>query len=572
MSGVARTLALVAVIAALVLSAAPATASAGVGATVCSVAGWLSGVAGKVCTVASHAGSILAAGKKLAGGHVGGAIGALTGSASKTVARVAGVAAITAGVIAGAQYALKRTVKAVGTSTDPNLGAVWFSSSYWRMAAVSALLTVPFLFAAAIQAMLRSDLTLLLRSAFGYLPLGMLAVGVAAPLTALLLAGSDEMSSIVASASGHAGAGFLGRVGALGGLISGVGGGAFVSFFIALFTIAAAITLWLELLIRQAAVYVIVLMLPLFFAAMVWPARRIWVVRSVELLVALILSKFAIVAVLGLGAAALGHTLIPGIGSFLAGTTLVLLAAFSPWAMLRLLPLHELAGAAAGGLRPHAAQPPQVAASRAEGATDATEDAAGESAGQDGGARDAASEDVAAGLPARLLTFMRRDGMGGGDTSERGDASEGGGAAERGAMTEGHATTEGGRADPSPVDRPRAASPTGGSGPADSGPAAPAPAPAAAGPGASTPAPSGPVASDPPATAVPVPETDAFGSTVRDGELPAVFQNMSLDADALHLGPPMPNGAEAPEAGPPPLPAPPAPAPPAPAAPEDGLE
>ena len=151
------------------------------------------------------------------------------------------------------------------------------------------------------------------------------------------------------------------------GLISGAGGGAFVSFFIALFTIAAAITLWLELLIRQAAVYVIVLMLPLFFAAMVWPARRIWVVRSVELLVALILSKFAIVAVLGLGGAALGHTLIPGIGSFLAGTTLVLLAAFSPWAMLRLLPLHELAGAAAGGLRPHAAQPPQVAASRADG-------------------------------------------------------------------------------------------------------------------------------------------------------------------------------------------------------------
>ncbi len=430
MSGGARTLALVAVIAALVLSAAPATASAGVGATVCSLAGWLSGVAGKVCTVASNAGRVLDAGKKLAGGHVGGALGALTGSASKTVARAAGIAAITAGVIAGAQYALRLTVKAVGASTNPNLGAVWFSSTYWRMAAVAALLTVPFLFAAAIQAMLRSDLTLLLRSAFGYLPLGLLAVGVAAPLTALLLAGSDEMSSIVSSASGHAGAAFLGRVGALGGLISGASGSAFVSFFIALFTIAAAITLWLELLIRQAAVYVIVLMLPLFFAAMVWPARRIWAVRAVELLVALILSKFAIVAVLGLGAAALGHALIPGVGSFLAGTTLVLLAAFSPWAMLRLLPLHELAAAAAGGLRPHAGQPPQVAGSRADGATDATEDAGGERAGQDGAARDAASEDVAARLPARLLTFMRRDGMGGG-AAENGGAAQDGAAARR---------------------------------------------------------------------------------------------------------------------------------------------
>ena len=117
---------------------------------------------------------------------------------------------------------------------------------------------------------------------------------------------------------------------------------------------------------------------------MVWPARRIWAARAVELLVALILSKFAIVAVLGLGGAALGHAFIPGIGSFLAGTTLVLLAAFSPWAMLRLLPLHELAGAAAGGLRPHAMHPSQAADSRAQEATDATEDVASRAGGRPG--------------------------------------------------------------------------------------------------------------------------------------------------------------------------------------------
>ncbi|HEX3975727.1 MAG TPA: hypothetical protein VHW96_05650 [Solirubrobacteraceae bacterium] len=525
MSGAARTLALVAVIAACVLSATPATASAGVGATVCSVAGWFSGAAGKVCSVASDPGRVLNAGKKLAGGHVGGAIGALTGSASKTVARAAGIAAITAGVIGGAQLALKLTVKAVGAWTNPNLEAVWFSSSYWRMAAVSALLTVPFLFAAAIQAMLRSDLTLLLRSAFGYLPLGLLAVGVAAPVTALLLAGSDEMSSIVASASGHAGASFLDRVGSLGGLISGASGTAFVSFFIALFTIAAAVTLWLELLIREAAVYVIVLMLPLFFAAMVWPARRIWAIRAVELLVALILSKFAIVAVLGLGGAALGHTLIPGVGSFLAGTTLVLLAAFSPWAMLRLLPLHELAGAAVGGLRPHATPPPQVTSTRAEGATDATEDAAsGGGAGRDAAGRDAASEDVAARLPARLLTLMRRDGTGA-------EGAEGEDAATTTATTARDA-------DPSPVD----------------------PLPAASHPGASAPASTASGAADQAPAPAPVPETDAFGPTVRHGELPAVFQDMSLDGDVLHLGPPMSNGTEAtPDAGPPALPDLPAP-------------
>ena len=62
------------------------------------------------------------------------------------------------------------------------------------MTAISALLTLPFLCAAAIQALMRSDLAMLARAAFGYLPLAALAIAIAAPLTTLLLAGSDEMS------------------------------------------------------------------------------------------------------------------------------------------------------------------------------------------------------------------------------------------------------------------------------------------------------------------------------------------------------------------------------------------
>ena len=222
---------------------------------------------------------------------------------------------------------------------------------------MAALLTLPFLFAAAIQALLRSDMTLLGRAAFGYLPLGMLAIGVAAPMTMLLLGASDEMSAIVSSASGHADGSFLAHAGVFAGAVGGAALSPFVAFFVALLTVAATLTLWLELLIREAAVYVIVLMLPLFFAALVWPARRVWAIRAVELLVALILSKFAIVAVLALGGAALDHAASFSVTSLLAGLTLVLLAAFSPWALLRLLPLHEMASAAAGGMRAASLQP-----------------------------------------------------------------------------------------------------------------------------------------------------------------------------------------------------------------------
>jgi hypothetical protein len=125
-----------------------------------------------------------------------------------------------------------------------------------------------------------------------------------------------------------------------------------VAFVLGAFTVAAALVLWIELFMREAAVYVVVLMLPLAFAAFVWPARRIWALRAVEVLVALILSKFAIVAVLALGGAAMNASLDQhSIGAWLAGLVLLVLAAFTPWALLRLVPLAELAAGAAGSLR-----------------------------------------------------------------------------------------------------------------------------------------------------------------------------------------------------------------------------
>ena len=90
----------------------------------------------------------------------------------------------------------------------------------------------------------------------------------------LLLAGTDEMSSIVASASAHADSVFLSTTSVTAIAESVATNDPFVTFLAAILTVAATLALWLELLVRNAAVYVIVLMLPLFFAAMVWPARR----------------------------------------------------------------------------------------------------------------------------------------------------------------------------------------------------------------------------------------------------------------------------------------------------------
>jgi hypothetical protein len=321
----------------------------------CSIIGTIGeGWMGKTCKVAAHPKQVVGAVKAIASGKPGKAVSVLVNGAKSNVLSASGaigIAAIVAWAVGGAHFVLSETAKLLGQTTSPELTASWFSSVYWRVAGVAALMTLPFLIAAAIQAVLRSDAALLARAVFGYLPLSFLATGIAAPLAMILLQVTDWMGSWVAGAAGDEGSHFLVESGVALGALGVAAGSPFVTFLIALLTTAGGLILWLELLVREAAVYVVVMMLPLVFAAMVWPARRVWAVRTVEVLVALILAKFAIVSVLALAAAALAHGGGDLIVRSLAGLVLVVLGAFAPWVLLRLLPLAEVASGAIGHVR-----------------------------------------------------------------------------------------------------------------------------------------------------------------------------------------------------------------------------
>ncbi|MDQ6817982.1 MAG: hypothetical protein M3018_11350 [Actinomycetota bacterium] len=344
-----RTVALILVVALCTYGTTAAPAAANPLKRACGVVGAVSSLFGRACNVLSDPGRIVKAGKKLVTGHPGGAVTTLLDGGAATATAAVGLTALGAWVLTSASFALHETTKLIGKTTTPQLRTTWFSATYWRMSGIAAVLTLPFLFAAVVQALLRSDLALLVRAALGYLPLAMLSIAIAGPLTMLLLAASDQMSAVVSSAAGNAGAAYLARAGTtLGGL--SVIAAPFIAFLIGLLTAAGAVVLWFELLMRDAAVYVIVLMLPLVFAALVWPSRRIWAVRAVELLVALIFAKFVIVAVLSLGGAALSGGAAPSVAGWLAGLVILVMGALAPWAMLRLLPLADLAGSAVQSL------------------------------------------------------------------------------------------------------------------------------------------------------------------------------------------------------------------------------
>lgn len=318
----------------------------------CTVAGVVNPTAKKVCTAVKIGVGAFSVIK----GALGGGPGAGSSSAGSTASTALGLAAVGTWVLGGAAFTIHETAKVLGHTTEPQLTSTWFSATYWRLAGIGALLTLPFLFAAAVQALINSDLTLLARAALGYLPLAMGAVAIASPLTMLLVAASDELSRVVSSASGDAASHLLHKAGITIAALTALSRSPFVVFFVGLLVVAAAFALWIELLLREAAVYVIVLMLPLAFAAMVWPARRVWAARAVELLVALILSKFAVVAVLSLGGAAMNQ-MDHSVTALLAGVVLLGMGVFAPWALLRLIPLAELASGAVSSLR-HAGQAP----------------------------------------------------------------------------------------------------------------------------------------------------------------------------------------------------------------------
>jgi hypothetical protein len=325
---------------------------------------------------------------------VGKVVGKVAGSAASAVAN-SGLDAIAGWVLDGTKSALEEVAHLISATTSPDLTGSWFSSTYWRVAGLAALLTVPFVFAAMIQAILRSDLALIGKVVFTYLPVSLLSVSLAAPVVMLLLSATDEMCSIVASASVEGGASFLDRAGVVAGGLSTLDGSPFFAVMVGLFAVAAALMLALELMIRAAAVYVVVLMLPLAFAAFVWPARRIWAIRLVELLISLILSKFVIVAVLSLAGSALSSSDL-GVSRLLTATALLLLSTFAPWALLRILPFTELAAGAAGALRHELPQAGKSAMS-ATGAVSAGVEGAGE---------------IAMALPTRLRRHADQAGQG----------------------------------------------------------------------------------------------------------------------------------------------------------------
>jgi len=273
----------------------------------------------------------------------GDVVGGLTRSGTE-----AALSAMSSWVVDGSVSILQDLSKTLHSVTSPSVDGTWFSDHYWKMAGIAGVLIVPLLLVAAITSVLRQDAAVLLRAVVVHLPLAGLGTVVAVNLVGLLLAATDQMSAAV---GGGPDSDLYGIVAGLGNQARAAGKGGtsatFAIMAVALVMVVGAFMVFIELAVRDAAVYVALLFLPLALAGLVWPATMRWTRRLAELLAALILSKFVIVAVLSLAASALAAGLGgAGLGVLVSGAGMLLLAAFAPYALLRLAPVVE-AGAIA---------------------------------------------------------------------------------------------------------------------------------------------------------------------------------------------------------------------------------
>ncbi|HET9733510.1 MAG TPA: hypothetical protein VFP54_12625 [Acidimicrobiales bacterium] len=244
-------------------------------------------------------------------------------------------------------------------------GGVDFRSGWWTsprthallgsVATLAGVLMIGFVLLAVVQGIIAGDPAGMARAALVEVPVSVIGTVVLVAVAELLLGITDAASAAV----------LAGAPGDLGRFLSGFGsastvatGGLAAGVMLVVFLVGAFLV-WVELVVRSSLIYLLVAFAPLALAARVWPAAKGVFRRLCELGVALIVAKFGIALALGLGAAALagGGTSPPagaGAGSgadlagLLGGATLMLLAAFMPFVVLRLLPVLETAVVAQG--------------------------------------------------------------------------------------------------------------------------------------------------------------------------------------------------------------------------------
>lgn len=286
-------------------------------------------------------------------GEALGAVGGLAGEAAGSVG--GGILNVLAEWMIGAATQVTTFVsRQMQQTSTPQLQSGWYEAQFQPMADLGAALGLLVAMIALAGAAIRRSPQALAATLAGIARAG-LGTGLVVALTVIGLEVADEISAAVLAGSPHA---FWATVAHAWGT-SGFGGfgSSALALLMALIEVFAAIFVWLELIVRDAAIYVAVLFFPAALAAAIWPALAAWPGRLGRLLMLFVILKPVALIVLSLagGAAAAGLSFGGGVsgsvGTILAAIVIFALAAFAPWTLMYLLAADAESAYMAAGLR-----------------------------------------------------------------------------------------------------------------------------------------------------------------------------------------------------------------------------
>ncbi len=255
----------------------------------------------------------------------------------------AGFGALASWASSGSVWILHELGKFMSYTTSPEVTSSWFGGDYSTMVYLAVMVALPMFCIGAIHAVIRQSPALLLRGFLVHLPLAIIMMFVAVQLVHLGLSVTDALSNALLKSSGSTTKHLLNSAITVFSVGSAFQAPSFVVFIFAIVVTICGFILWMELVVRAAAITVATLFFPLVLAAFTWPALSRWCRRLAETVAALILSKLVVVAILVLGVSAVGSS-VGGGSSYAAGITgiaLLILAVFAPFSLFKLIPAIE---------------------------------------------------------------------------------------------------------------------------------------------------------------------------------------------------------------------------------------
>lgn len=240
-----------------------------------------------------------------------------------------------------------------GASTRVDLTGGWFTieggSSVTAMTSVIAgSLVLVFLFLSLIRAMFAGEFSTMWRAALVDVPIAFLATALTVVVASALLAMVDEASATLLGADGEQLAAFGDSLADMEQLsLAGLLGILFGLLFI-----IGAVLVWIQLLVRAALIYIVIAFAPITWVTRAYPGTRGIAKRGAEIAIALIVSKFVMAVSFRLGAEAMASSGVAtgevDLSAMLVGSSIMLMTAFMPWMIFKVIPAVENATSAAG--------------------------------------------------------------------------------------------------------------------------------------------------------------------------------------------------------------------------------